>query len=244
MGGRLRLGRKRIPVEDGDTIASAMYRAGVRTFSRSLKYHRRRGPVLRDGRVSELPRHGRRRARRPLVRDSGPRRDARAPGAVGGRRSSGTCSRSSTALHVLLPVGFYYKTFIRPRWLWAVADRAIRRAVGLGPPAARPGRGAARRGTSSATCSWWAGASRGGRPPSRRPLGASVRCCATKARSPDPPEGVDVLARHAAIGTYEGPDGGARVRRRARARSIRAGRDRDRRRRRCIRCSPGTISRA
>ena len=27
----------------GDTVASALYRAGVRTFSRSLKYHRRRG---------------------------------------------------------------------------------------------------------------------------------------------------------------------------------------------------------
>ena len=35
-------------------------------------------------------------------------------------------------LHVLLPVGFYYKTFIRPRWAWAVASRMIRRAVGLG----------------------------------------------------------------------------------------------------------------
>ena len=32
-----------VPFEAGDTIASALYRAGVRTFSRSLKYHRRRG---------------------------------------------------------------------------------------------------------------------------------------------------------------------------------------------------------
>ena len=34
---------RRVPIEDGDTVASALYRAGVRTFTRSLKSHRRRG---------------------------------------------------------------------------------------------------------------------------------------------------------------------------------------------------------
>jgi len=38
-----------IAVQDGDTIASAMYRAGVRTFTRSLKHHRRRGPTCMSG---------------------------------------------------------------------------------------------------------------------------------------------------------------------------------------------------
>ncbi|MDH5225728.1 MAG: (2Fe-2S)-binding protein, partial [Actinomycetota bacterium] len=28
---------------EGDTVASALYRDGLRTFSRSMKYHRRRG---------------------------------------------------------------------------------------------------------------------------------------------------------------------------------------------------------
>ena len=32
-----------VPVEEGDSVAAALYRAGVRTFTRSLKYHRRRG---------------------------------------------------------------------------------------------------------------------------------------------------------------------------------------------------------
>ena len=49
MRGRLRLGRRRIPVEDGDSIASSLYRAGIRTFSRSLKYHRRRGLLCGTG---------------------------------------------------------------------------------------------------------------------------------------------------------------------------------------------------
>src|SRR5205085_7099953 len=34
---------KPVPFEEGDTVASALFRAGVRTFSRSAKYHRRRG---------------------------------------------------------------------------------------------------------------------------------------------------------------------------------------------------------
>src|SRR5947209_17829734 len=34
---------RRVPFEEGDTVASALFRAGVRTFTRSLKYHRRRG---------------------------------------------------------------------------------------------------------------------------------------------------------------------------------------------------------
>ena len=32
-----------LPFEDGDSVASALYRAGVRTLSRTLKYHPRRG---------------------------------------------------------------------------------------------------------------------------------------------------------------------------------------------------------
>ena len=35
-------------------------------------------------------------------------------------------------LRALLPVGFYYKSMIRPRWLWPRAERVIRRIAGLG----------------------------------------------------------------------------------------------------------------
>ena len=34
---------REIGVEPGDTVASALFRAGVRVFSRSFKYHRPRG---------------------------------------------------------------------------------------------------------------------------------------------------------------------------------------------------------
>ena len=41
--GSLRFEGREIAVHPGDTVASALFRAGVRTFSRSLKSHRRRG---------------------------------------------------------------------------------------------------------------------------------------------------------------------------------------------------------
>ncbi len=203
MGGRLRLGRKRIPVEDGDTIASAMYRAGVRTFSRSLKYHRRRGLFCGTGECPNC-----------LVTVDGVPgvRSCVTPAQDGMRvrRHGGWpwVERDVLAIldrvHVLLPVGFYYKTFIRPRWTWPLADRAIRRAVGLGrlpsgPFAALPSRhlpcdvlvvGGGESGRAAAA----AAAARGER---------AVLC--DDGEVTDPPEGVDVLHHHAAIGTFEGP---------------------------------------
>jgi sarcosine oxidase subunit alpha len=35
-------------------------------------------------------------------------------------------------MHRLLPVGFYYKIFVRPRWLWPMAEPLIRRVAGRG----------------------------------------------------------------------------------------------------------------
>ena len=45
-------------------------------------------------------------------------------------------------MHPLMPVGFYMKTFIRPRFAWPVAERLIRRSTGAGrlpvdPPVTR-----------------------------------------------------------------------------------------------------------
>ena len=40
---------KRVEAYEGDTIGSALYAAGQRTFSRSFKYHRRRGLMCVSG---------------------------------------------------------------------------------------------------------------------------------------------------------------------------------------------------
>jgi sarcosine oxidase, subunit alpha len=48
--------------------------------------------------------------------------------------------RIADFVHWLLPVGFYYKTLLRPRWLWPLAEPWLRRVAGLGTvdPASQP----------------------------------------------------------------------------------------------------------
>src|SRR4051812_2219311 len=118
---------------EGDTIASALYAAGRRTFSRSFKYHRRRG-LLGGAAVSAgtdlVSVDG-----RPGVRASvEPLRD--------GMRVEHLNARPGLEFDVMratdlvggpfTPPGFYYKTFIRPRRLWPVYEKVLRHAAGLG----------------------------------------------------------------------------------------------------------------
>jgi sarcosine oxidase subunit alpha len=107
-------------------------------------------------------------------------------------------------LHVLLPVGFYYKTFIRPRWMWAVADRVIRRTVGLGRlPAGPPGASASRHLHCDVLV---VGGGEAGRAAAVSAAGrGELTVLCDEGEVVDPPEGMEVLARHAAIGIYEGP---------------------------------------
>ncbi len=138
MGDALRFEGRRVAVEPGDTVASALYRAGVRTFTRSLKYHRRRGLFCMTGDCPNCS----------LNVDGDPGVRACTTDARDGQvvlRESGWPSAEHDLLHVtdrlhrFLPVGFYSKTFIRPRFVWGLAERVIRRATGVGRlPAGRP----------------------------------------------------------------------------------------------------------
>ncbi|HEY2803331.1 MAG TPA: 2Fe-2S iron-sulfur cluster-binding protein, partial [Actinomycetota bacterium] len=122
---------KPVPFEEGDTVASALFRAGVRTFSRSLKYHRRRGLYCMTGDCPNCI----------LTVDGEPGlrsccTDAREGASV--ERGEGWPSTERDVLsvadhaHRLLPVGFYYKTFTKPRFAWPLAEKVIRRTTGLG----------------------------------------------------------------------------------------------------------------
>ena len=201
--GRLRLGRRRIPVRPGDTVASALWRAGIRTFTRSLKYHRRRGPYCGTGdcpsclvTVDGVP--GVRSCVTPARDGMRVRRERGWPSAE--RDVLSVLDR----LHVLLPVGFYHKTFVRPRWAWGVAERWIRRTVGVGR---LPTGGARRVAARSVRCDvlvvGGGEAGRGAAASAAARGGAVVWC--DESEVSDPPAGVEVLARHAAIGVYEGP---------------------------------------
>ncbi|HWE08833.1 MAG TPA: 2Fe-2S iron-sulfur cluster-binding protein [Solirubrobacteraceae bacterium] len=124
-------GRK-VEAYEGDTIASALYAAGRRTFSRSFKYHRRRGLMCVAGQC--------------------PNCICAVDGAPGARACTEPAREGIQVTHVnampslefdamrvtdiaggpFTPPGFYYKTFIRPRRLWPLYEKVLRNVAGLG----------------------------------------------------------------------------------------------------------------
>ena len=120
----------------GDTVASALYRAGQRIFSRSFKYHRPRGLLCGAGRCPNC-----------LVNvDGTPNVRACIEPVHAGmqvRHQNATPSLERDWLAVaerfdwLMPVGFYYKTFTHPT-AWRFVEPLIRRVAGLGEVADHP----------------------------------------------------------------------------------------------------------
>jgi sarcosine oxidase subunit alpha len=124
---------KRVEGYAGDTIGSALYADGRRTFSRSFKYHRRRGLI--GGAATS--------AGTDLVAvDGRPGVRASAEPIRAGMRVEHLNAKPGLDFDVMratdlfggpfTPVGFYYKTFIRPRRLWPVYEKVLRHAAGLG----------------------------------------------------------------------------------------------------------------
>ena len=115
----------------GDVLASALYAEGRRFISRSFKYHRPRGVLTMAGHdANSLVQAG----SEPNVRAD---LHALTDGAV--VRSINTLGTLDHDLYAgleylsrFLPVGFYYKTFFRPKWAWKLWERPIRKLAGLG----------------------------------------------------------------------------------------------------------------
>lgn len=116
---------------EGDTVASALYAAGLRIFSRSFKYHRPRGLLCCRGHcanclvnIDGVPNV--RACTEPLRRGQ----------TVFPQHAWPTLEHDALAvldkLHFLFPVGFYYKTFIHPKRLWPAYERVLRSFGGLG----------------------------------------------------------------------------------------------------------------
>ena len=123
---------KKVKALEGDTIGSALYAAGQRTFSRSFKYHRRRGLMCCSGQCPNC-----------LVAVDGapgiractePVRDGAKVEHMNARPSLDfdVMSVTDTVGGPFTPPGFYYKTFIRPRRLWPTYEKVLRNAAGLG----------------------------------------------------------------------------------------------------------------
>jgi sarcosine oxidase subunit alpha len=122
---------KKISAYASDTIAAALYSAGMRIFSRSFKYHRPRGLLCFSGKCPNCL----------MNVDGTPNvRTCLEPVREGMRvhPQNAWPSLQWDALAVidkfdrLLPIGFYYKTFIRPRFVWPLAEQVLRRIAGLG----------------------------------------------------------------------------------------------------------------
>jgi sarcosine oxidase, subunit alpha len=123
---------KRVIGLEGDTIGSALFAGGRRTFSRSFKYHRPRGLFCCAGQCPNC-----------LVQvDGAPGVRACTEPVREGMRVEHMNASPSLDFDVMratdkfggpfTPPGFYYKTFIRPRRLWPLYEKVLRHAAGLG----------------------------------------------------------------------------------------------------------------
>jgi sarcosine oxidase subunit alpha len=130
----------------GDSIASALLANGVRIVGRSFKYHRPRGAwgawteepnAIVDVTLNGLTTPNLRATTEALENDTVVRSVNAAPTAAADRAAL------IDRLAPMLPAGFYYKTFLWPRW--ETFERSIRAMAGLGrvdpnnrPPADNP----------------------------------------------------------------------------------------------------------
>ena len=122
---------QQLEVRPGDSVASAVFRSGVRTFSRSFKYHRRRGLYCMSGDCANC-----------LLEVDG-ESDVRSclcvakDGMTAKRQGAWpSVERDPLALndrmHWAFPSGFYYKTLIKPKWAWPKVEPIIRQVAGRG----------------------------------------------------------------------------------------------------------------
>jgi sarcosine oxidase subunit alpha len=117
---------------EGDTIASAAFAAGKRVFSRSFKYHRPRGLMCCSGHCPNCQ----------MTVDGVPNVRVCTEPIREGAVVEGQNVRWSLDFDLMsmtdkvggpfTPVGFYYRTFIRPRAMWPLYEKFLRSAAGLG----------------------------------------------------------------------------------------------------------------
>jgi sarcosine oxidase, subunit alpha len=127
-----RFGESRIQGYEGDTIGSALYAAGLRTFSRSFKYHRNRGLLCCTGHcpncmmsVDGVPNV--RVCVEPLREGAHVQEQN-----VWGKLDLDVLSVTDKVGGPFTPVGFYYRTMIRPRRFWPLYEKVLRNLAGLG----------------------------------------------------------------------------------------------------------------
>jgi sarcosine oxidase subunit alpha len=115
----------------GDSIASALVANGRWLLSRSFKYHRPRGPLTMAGQdantLVQLP------SEPNVLADMHPLSHGLT---VSGQNFSGSLDNDRDAVlgHFakFMPVGFYYRSFYKPKGMWKIWEPLIRKKAGLG----------------------------------------------------------------------------------------------------------------
>ena len=115
----------------GDSIASALLANGRFLLSRSFKYHRPRGPLTMAGQdansLVQLPREPN------VLADAYALENGLQ---VTGQNFNGSLDNDKDAylgkFSKFMPVGFYYRSFYKPKGAWKVWEPIIRKKAGLG----------------------------------------------------------------------------------------------------------------
>ncbi len=189
----------------GDTLGSALFAAGQRVFSRSFKYHRPRGLLCCSGGCPNCM----------MTVDGTPNvrvcvEPVREGAVVEPQNVFGSLERDllSVVDHVgrpFTPVGFYYRTMIRPRWLWPYYEKVLRNLAGLGR-IDRRGRRQGRYDTEHWNVDVLViGGGRSGLRAARLAAERGEHVLLVDENGPrEEPDGVDLIAPARAIGIYEG----------------------------------------
>ena len=121
---------KTISAHPGDTIASAVTAAGIKIVGRSFKYHRPRGLHGYGHEMNSMMQIGNEVSISAWLR---PVEEGMVVKSVNAWPSPDRDIMSVTGLgDRFLPVGFYYKTFIRPAFMWPTYEKVLRSMAGLG----------------------------------------------------------------------------------------------------------------
>ncbi len=187
----------------GDTFSSALFAEGRRIFSRSFKYHRPRGLLCCSGRCANCM----------MTVDGVPNvrvcaEPARDGAEVRAQNVLGSLDRDLLAVvdHAggpFIPVGFYYRTMIRPRRAWPLYERALRSAAGLGRvPERLPPRRYDSEHRRADVLVIGGGAS--GRAAATEAARSGVPVMLVDERGGFEPDGYELLAPARAVGIYEG----------------------------------------
>ncbi|MEC8148029.1 MAG: 2Fe-2S iron-sulfur cluster-binding protein [Pseudomonadota bacterium] len=129
---KFRFENKEIMAFKGDSITSALIANGEKILGRSFKYHRPRGFVSlanHDANVM-LQSEDSTNIRADVTLAKNSQGDLRSINTFGGVRHDLTKILGLFA--PVLPVGFYYKAFFKPAFLWPYWEKLIRKLAGLG----------------------------------------------------------------------------------------------------------------